>query len=236
MEEETKRITTGYCEGNHKNTFGYSQMLVGPLLPKYEPAAKVYNTLWLAVLNINPVLEKMPVDDQDAKHFLHWLQVNHHSLIGFIWNKGNTNHRLLPDDAVRQIDAKIAFMKAAFYSATNLKTTEFITPATDYIVALQTLQNYIRQVEREYYEWFYSQPVMSDFITHLFKNNESAYIRVLRMKEMADFFNRMSSWLQWLMYYHVMLDAQAKGLNPTSVFEHYEWKSKDNELPPLFLS
>lgn len=223
------RITTGYCEGSHKNLPGHSEILRGQQLPKSDSACKIQSLAWQVAILAERCINVMPVVDNRASYFLKWISENSFSFGAYAFNKGNTDHRIFPESCVSDLENEIKRMKLNIKNETGRAATDFIRQKTEYGLLVEQLQVNVRELESEYVRWYYDNRIVSDFYSHLRKDPESALVRFNRMMQLGDFLNRLSTYCFWLNQYHGLLAQKQLGLP----YQFVEWQAK-KDVAPLF--
>jgi cob(I)alamin adenosyltransferase len=142
------RITSGYCEGKRGGDNGYSQLMLGVLIPKDHDTCKLYGAVEDFQQSIAICLEANELMDPSLEHVMKWLHTNMFSLSSYAFMKGETSNHEMPQGFLHYIEGAIEDMKADIGDA-----PDFLVYSHKSLIHLNEIRIRTREVESRFVGW-----------------------------------------------------------------------------------
>ncbi|MBD2196599.1 MULTISPECIES: hypothetical protein [Calothrix] len=178
-----KRITANYVAGS--GDIGFAQVLHdAPLLLKSSPACTIQGKIETVRNSIESALYLNPDLSPDLNYLLYYLNRNIFSLASFCYLKANTDKHLLPFSLIEWMDKNIKLLQEELGHC-----PDFLYHNHPTLISLDKLRIDIRELERYFIRWRYSNEVVGFLLLKPdLTNNVNYHSAIL---------NRLSSYMFW---------------------------------------
>ena len=142
------RITSGYCEGKKGGDNGYSQLLLGVLIPKDHDTSKLYGAVEDLQQSLAIAIYEDDVIDAELRYTMEWIHENIFSLSSYAFMKGESPNNEMPEAFLIYIERTIERMKEEIGNA-----PDFLVYSHPSLLRLNEIRIRTREVESRFVGW-----------------------------------------------------------------------------------